>query len=201
VTNESLNPASPQAQETPEPPARPARSRRRIVLVAVAVLAVAIVAALAMTQGRTGSSRTVDRGGRPAPPFTLENLQPGQPPVSLQGLRGKPVVLNFWASWCGPCRREMPAFQALHESLGDKVTFIGIDNKDFRDSALKFVEETGVRYASGFDPAGTVASSYGVIGMPATFFISEDGKLLESETGEMNRDELEATISRLYNVS
>jgi cytochrome c biogenesis protein CcmG/thiol:disulfide interchange protein DsbE len=185
---------------TPEPPARRARSSRPIVVVAVAVLAVATVSALAMTQGKTGGSRTVDRGGRPAPPFTLENLQPGQPPVSLQGLRGKPVVLNFWASWCGPCRKEMPAFQATHESLGDKVTFIGIDNKDYRDSALEFVKKTGVRYASGFDPAGTVASSYGVIGMPVTFFISEKGKLLESRTGEMNRDELEATISRLYDL-
>ena len=119
----------------------------------------------------------------------------------MQGLRGKPVVVNFWASWCGPCRREMPAFEATHESLGDQVTFVGIDNKDFRDSALEFLNKTGVRYASGFDPNGNVAGRYGVVGLPATFFISEDGRVLESTTGEINRDDLKATISRLYGVS
>jgi cytochrome c biogenesis protein CcmG/thiol:disulfide interchange protein DsbE len=174
---------------------------RRIIWVSVAALAVATVFALAMAQGRTSGSHNVDRGGKSATPFTLENLRPGQPPLSLQGLRGKPVVVNFWASWCGPCRREMPAFEATHESLGDKVTFVGIDNKDFRDSALEFLEKTGVRYASGFDPHGNVAANYGVIGLPVTFFISEDGRVLESTTGEINRDELKETISRLYGVS
>ena len=200
MKNELLNPPSPE-EVTPEPPSVRSRSGRRILVATVAIVAAATVFALALTQGQTSDSGSVDGGGKPAPPFNLENVRPGGPPVSLQELRGKPVVVNFWASWCGPCRREMPAFQAAYEALGDKVTFVGIDNKDFRDSAAKFLNETGVRYPSGFDPSGNVAASYGVIGLPATFFISEDGRLLESRTGEMSRDELERTIHRLYGVS
>jgi cytochrome c biogenesis protein CcmG, thiol:disulfide interchange protein DsbE len=201
MTSDFLNVGSPEIETTPEPPTPRARGSRRVVRLMVAVLAFAAVAALAMAQGRTSGSHTVDRGGRLATPFTLENLRPGQPQVSLQELQGKPVVLNFWASWCGPCRKEMPAFESVHESLGDKVTFVGIDNKDFRDSALEFVKQTGARYASGFDPRGDVAASYGVIGLPATFFISADGKVLESSTGEMDRDELKEMIRRLYGVA
>ena len=201
MTSDFLNVGSSEIETAPEPPAPPARSNRRAVPVVVAVLALAAVAALATAQGRTRGSHTVDRGGRLAPPFTLENLRPGQPPVSLHELRGKPVVVNFWASWCGPCRKEMPAFESVHESLGDRVTFVGIDNKDYRDSALEFLKQTGVGYAAGFDPGGTVAASYGVIGLPATFFISADGKVLESSTGEMDRGELREMIRRLFGVS
>ena len=166
-----------------------------------AVVAVALVFALAITQGRAGDSNGVARDGRPAPPFTLGNLQPGGPPVSLKALRGRPAVINFWASWCVPCRKEMPGFEATHQSLGERVTFVGINNKDFRDSALDFLKKTGVSYPSGFDPSGNVAAAYGVIGMPSTFFISDDGRLLESRTGEINLDELRATISRLFGIS
>jgi cytochrome c biogenesis protein CcmG/thiol:disulfide interchange protein DsbE len=197
VTNEA--PTTDSAVILEPEAARPRRNR--ILWVSVAVLATAAVSGLAMTQGRTSGSRQVDRGGRVAATFTVENLRPGQPAVSLQALRGKPVVVNFWASWCGPCRREMPAFEATHESLGDRVTFVGIDNKDFRDSALEFLNKTGVRYESGFDPDGNVAGRYGVLGLPATFFISPDGRVLESTTGEIHQDDLKATISRLYGVS
>ena len=121
--------------------------------------------------------------------------------MSLRALRGKPVVVNFWASWCVPCRKEMPAFAAVHASLGDKVAFVGVNNKDFRDSAIKFMEQTGVRYPSGFDPQGGVAARYGVVGMPVTVFISEDGTVLETRTGELIGDELEQTINRLFGVA
>src|SRR5205807_4097898 len=113
------------------------------------------------------------------------NVQQGQPAVSLQALRGKPVVINFWASWCLPCRREMPAFQAAHEALGGKVAFVGIDNKDFQKDALDLVRTTGIRYPSGFDPDGSVASRYGLVGLPTTVFVSADGRLLERRVGEV----------------
>ena len=200
MTTERLSSAHSEATSTPGPPG-PASGRRRIVWVVLALLTVAGIGGLAMTQGRTTRARNGDASGRLAAPFTLENLHPGQPSVSLQAHGGKPVVVNFWASWCVPCRKEMPGFAATHEALGDKVAFIGIDNKDYRDSAREFASKMGVRYPSGFDPGGRVAADYGLIGMPTTVFISADGRLLESRTGEISSDELRRTISRLFGVS
>ena len=170
------------------------RRRRRLVSGALAAIAVAIVAAA--VAGHEGSP--IVKGGGSAPEFVLENVHPGEPPVSLETLRGKPVVLNFWASWCGPCRKEMPAFEAVHQQAKDRIRFVGIDNQDYRDSALELLRQTGVSYPSGFDPKGKVAASFGLVGMPTTVFISGDGRLLERRTGEMNREQLEETIERLF---
>lgn len=174
----------------------PSRRRRRLVVGAV-VVGVTAVAAVAASQGGLPSAPAV-KGQGSAPAFELDNVRPGEAPVSLAAARGKPVVLNFWASWCVPCRREMPSFQAVHESTKERVTFLGVNNQDQRDPALSLLAETGVRYASGFDPAGEVALAYGLYGMPTTVFISADGQLLERKTGEIRRDELEATIDRLF---
>jgi|SRR5581483_6206553 len=187
---------------TPTPdPTDTAFRRRRVIWVALIVVALAAVSALALTQGKTSDRGTPNAGGGTAPPFTLDNIRPGQPRVSLESMRGKPVVVNFWASWCVPCRREMPGFESVYEAVGDRVAFLGIDNKDFRDSALDFLRQTGARYPSGSDPAGDIAARYGVVGMPTTVFISTDGRLLERRLGEISSQDLRQTISRLYGVS
>ena len=136
----------------------------------------------------------------PAPLFVLENLREGGPSVSLADLRGRPTIVNVWASWCVPCRREMPILAALHEEVGDRVAFAGVNHQDERAAALAFVEETEVGYPSGFDPEGTVSRDYAMFGIPTTVFISPDGWILEQRTGEMDRAELEAAISRLFGV-
>lgn len=186
----------------PDDPA-PVPKRRRTIGIALVVAALGGVAVLALTQGRAAERRSSDGGGGGgiAAPFNLENIRPGEPAVSLESVRGKPVVVNFWASWCVPCRREMPAFEAVSEAVGDRVAFVGINNKDYRDSALRFLEQTGARYPSGFDPGGTVAARYAVVGMPTTIFISRDGRVLERRLGEVSREELQQTISRLFGVT
>jgi cytochrome c biogenesis protein CcmG/thiol:disulfide interchange protein DsbE len=172
------------------------RARRRLALGGVAAVVVVIVAATLAGQVDSSSVSVKESGS--APGFVLENVRPGEPPVSLEKLRGKPLVLNFWASWCGPCRREMPGFEAVHQRVQDRIRFVGVDNQDFRNSALDLLRQTGVSYPSGFDPKGNVASQYGLIGMPTTVFISRDGRLLERRTGEMNQGQLEETIDRLF---
>lgn len=175
----------------------PSRRRRRLVVGALIVGVAAIAPVVAGSRGGLQTAPPV-KGEGSAPAFELDNVRPGEAPVSLAAARGKPVVLNFWASWCVPCRREMPAFQAVHEATKDRVTFLGVNNQDQRDPALSLLAETGVSYSSGFDPAGKVALAYGLYGMPTTVFISADGQLLERKTGEIRRDELEATIDRLF---
>jgi cytochrome c biogenesis protein CcmG/thiol:disulfide interchange protein DsbE len=133
-----------------------------------------------------------------AKPFRLEDVRAGRPPVSLEALRGKPVVLNFFASWCGPCIREMPALQAMSERYTGRVHFVGITFNDRRKEATNVVERTGVGYAAAFDPSSDVAVDYAVRVMPTTFFIGADGNLIERKDGEISEVQLRAVIDRLF---
>ncbi len=135
-----------------------------------------------------------------APNFSVPNLRDDAATVELRKLRGKPIVLNFWASWCVPCRKEMPAFESVHSKLGNKVAFLGMNNQDSRDDALGVLRETRVGYPSGFDPSGRVAESYGLRGMPTTVFISAGGRILANHPGEMSEGQLRSAITDLFAV-
>ncbi|MGH9268647.1 MAG: TlpA family protein disulfide reductase [Acidimicrobiales bacterium] len=188
--------------EGPEPPAaRSRRSLRRMVLYAVvaSVAAVGVVASLANYSGPNTTGATVERH-EAAPRFALPNLEKGGSEVSLAALAGRPAVINFWASWCVPCRREMPAFETVYEEVGGDVAFVGVNHLDSRAIALDLVAETGITYPSGYDPQGTVAFDFGLYGMPTTVFVDADGTILEQHTGELSRDALRATIERLFGV-
>ena len=165
------------------------------------MVALAVVAATVTFSGPSTTSAPTTAGGGKARAFELENLRKGEAAVSLAALRGKPVVLNFWASWCVPCRREMPAFQAVSQKMKGRVAFLGVNHQDSRRLALELVEETGVSYPSGYDPKGSVAAAYGLFGMPTTLFISPGGEILGRRTGEMSRKDLEETIERMFLAS
>lgn len=170
--------------------------RRRLVLVAIGIVALVAVVLLPKTSGD-------DMTGEPelAPTFELPSVRNGEGTVSLVQFRGKPVVLNFWASWCVPCRKEMPAFRAVAARLDGKVTFVGVNHQDGRGGAIDLLEETGVRYPSAYDPKGTVAPTFGLFGMPSTVFISAEGRVLDERTGEMSQSELEDTIRELFGIA
>lgn len=106
---------------------------------------------------------------------------------------GRPVVLNFWASWCFPCRTEMPEFSEVAEENPD-VAFIGVAVDDAESSAGEFAEEIGVSYPLGFDEAGAVASSYPYIGLPTTFLIGADGVVTHQIQGQVTGTVLQAFI-------
>lgn len=114
---------------------------------------------------------------------------------SIADLRGTPVVLNFWASWCVPCRKEMPAFQQVSDELGGKVAFVGLASEDGEADARRFAEANSIHYSLGVAPDG-LADSMGVFGLPSTFLIDADGMIVEAHFGELSHDKLLAKLQK-----
>ena len=168
------------------------------------VVAVGVVVALLgllvwkVTQGESEVARSLSRGGTPpAPAFSLERLD-GRGELSLSSLRGKAVVLNFWASWCGPCKDETPLLQRGYERWKEKdVVFVGVDVKDFRGDARSFLRRYGVTYPNVYDGKGSLVGRYGVTGFPETYFIDADGNIRYRIAGPVEaQSDLEAGIER-----
>jgi len=112
----------------------------------------------------------------------------------------KPVVLNFFASWCAPCLTEMPGFEAVHQSLGDQVTMVGMAYDDQPEDALDTVERTGVTYPTYSDLEGTAITYFGGLAMPTTVFIDASGEVKDVVSRPLGEDELRDEISDLLGV-
>jgi cytochrome c biogenesis protein CcmG/thiol:disulfide interchange protein DsbE len=91
---------------------------------------------------------------------------------------GKPLVLNFWASWCGPCADEAPLLQAAAQREGDRVQFVGVNVEDIDADAQTFLRQNGISYPNGSGNAGAISVTYGMRGVPETYFIAPDGRLI-----------------------
>jgi cytochrome c biogenesis protein CcmG, thiol:disulfide interchange protein DsbE len=115
----------------------------------------------------------------------------------LAQLHGYPVVVNVWASWCGPCREEFPVLQKLSARYGKKVAFFGLNSEDSDDAAATFLREEPLSYPSYTDPHKEIFSSLGAVGFPDTAFYDKSGKLLYLKQGPYRQDaELEADVRR-----
>ena len=156
------------------------------------VVSLGVIASLGYAQERVaeqapaGSPATTTPVGEhfPAPDFTLST--PSGASLSLAELRGKVVLLNFWATWCVPCRKEMPAIEALYQRYkerGLEVVAISLD-KVAAAPVEAFVKEMGVTYRVGLDPSWATARAYGVRGLPATFLLDRAGNVVLRELGE-----------------
>jgi peroxiredoxin len=137
-----------------------------------------------------------DVSGEPLPDIETEALDGDA--VPLRSLTGEPLVLNFWYSTCLPCRKEMPAFQQVHEELGPRVRLIGINPLDGAERAQDFADEVGVTYELLRDPDGRATAGLGVARFPTTVFVAADGTVLDAEPGELSADELRTRIEELY---
>jgi cytochrome c biogenesis protein CcmG/thiol:disulfide interchange protein DsbE len=161
------------------------------------VVALAAVLVWRLAHQNTTVAKAVARGKVvPAPAFDLSSLS-GTGRISLAALRGKAVVLNFWASDCGPCKKEMPQLQAASDRYAARgVHVVGIDVLDFRTPARSFVRKHGITYAIGFDGVGDTTIDYGVANTPTTFFIDRRGRIVKRVLGPMTDAELAAHIRR-----
>ena len=171
----------------------PARRRRwwRIALVLVPVLGFLGV----LVYGMTRDPRAVPSAlvGRPAPDFHLTLFDGSR--IRLSDFRGKVVFLNFWASWCPPCRAEAPLLETAWRYYRDQgVLFVGVNIQDREASARAFLQEFGITFPNGRDPQNRIAIDYGVYGLPETFFISPDGLITSKHIGVIGTDLLIAKM-------
>jgi cytochrome c biogenesis protein CcmG/thiol:disulfide interchange protein DsbE len=161
--------------------------------VVLALLAVLVWRVIRDSEG--GAAAALRRGEHPvAPAFDLERLdQPGQ--LNLESLRGKAVVLNFWASWCLPCKKEAPLLEAAWKKWRPKgVVVVGLDANDFKSDARGFAHRYDLSYPIVHDGPGRLLDDYGLEGFPETFFVRPDGRLASWSQGELSKQEIEAGI-------
>jgi thiol-disulfide isomerase/thioredoxin len=116
--------------------------------------------------------------------------------VSARELRGHPVVLNFWASWCVPCKAEAPRLVASAQAHSGEVAFLGIDVQNFKSDARKFLTRYDTNYVSVRDGGQTTYENYGLTGIPETYYLDARGRLVAHALGEVSRQELEAGIAQ-----
>ena len=126
------------------------------------------------------------------PPAARRALADGT--LALRELRGYPVVVNFWASWCIPCKAEAPDLAAGAKRYRGRVVFVGIDIQDFTGDARKFMDEVGATYVSVRDGTSKTYSAYGLTGVPETFYLDRSGRAVFHSIGAVSKDELEVGI-------
>lgn len=165
-----------------------------------AILAMALIAiGCAGKQAPGGSHAPKAHGvvvGQPAPALTLKDID-GKP-VSLAQFRGKPVFINAFATWCPPCKQELPGIVKSYPEYRGKVVFLGIDEQEDAELVIPFLKRFGITYQVALDPSGGFADTYQVSSLPASFFIDKEGVVQKVYRGFMTPEAFKENISAIY---
>ena len=161
----------------------------------MAVVAVTLLVAVAC--GSAEATTASESDGTPID-FTYETIDGGS--ARFSGLGDKPVVLNFFASWCPACIAEMPDFESVHLANADRVQFLGLALQDRPESAVALVDDTGITYPVGFDKSGDIFSIFKGLGMPTTVFIDADGVVQDVHTGTLTAEALSDKIDNEFGL-
>jgi cytochrome c biogenesis protein CcmG/thiol:disulfide interchange protein DsbE len=171
--------------------------RGRAIVIAVIIVGAVVGVGWAALKVMGGGELGQDPFGQAAPNFEMPLLS-GDGNLTLSDLKGKPVILNFWASWCGPCKDEAPVLAAAEKEWRSKgVVFLGVDSEDTRAAAQEFEASFGIRYDSVFDEQGRLEVQYGVLGFPETFFIDRDGTIRAKYVGPIDAEDLDAYLASI----
>jgi cytochrome c biogenesis protein CcmG/thiol:disulfide interchange protein DsbE len=194
-------PSTPSSAPSEPPPSR----RARWLLAAIALVLVVVVGVItwvAVADNDGGAEGTVvpkvlsAKVGLPAPDFTLKTLDGKS--VSLSDYRGTPVVLNFWASWCTPCRKEFPLLRDTVAARHGEFAIVGINTQDYIESdGRKFARDQHADWPNGFDESEGVRRGYGVTGLPETFFIDAKGVIRSHVILGLTKPVLDAQLAKI----
>ena len=172
---------------------------------AVGLVAVVMLIAAACAGGSANDRASKDRASNDRATNDKASAAVGYTYQNLDGSRenfadhlGKPLVVNFFASWCAPCVREMPDIEAVHQRYGEKVGFLGLSVRDTVEQTRDLVAQTGVTYPTGRDPAGDLLAEIGGKAMPTTAFIDATGRLRLVQSRTFSAKDLEAKIEELF---
>jgi cytochrome c biogenesis protein CcmG/thiol:disulfide interchange protein DsbE len=188
------------------PEERPANHRKLVAMAAVAIPLVALFVILGLALSRSGGVPAgiainsafgeVDVDSDIARDFVVTTFDGKE--LRLSDLRGQVVMLDFWASWCSPCRQEAPALAAAYPGYkAQGVEFVGVAIWDVEDEARRFVAETGTAYPIGVDTKGNIAIDYGLTGIPEKYFIDADGMIVRKFVGPVSDEILESVFSEI----
>ena len=159
---------------------------------------VALALALALVLAACSGASSDGAGATQLPAVHLTDLESGK---DATWPTGTPLVVNLWASWCSPCRKEMPAFDRVARKVDGKVAIVGVTDDLQRDAAVTAAQKAAVSYPLRYDEDAALMTDLGITGLPATVFVDEDGKVLGKHLGALTEDELLAQLEDRYGIA
>jgi len=194
----------PAAKGERERRARRSRTATRARVSVIALVLVAAAGALALGLVRDLQPSGVAFAGDLGSGGRLEELRlpqlEGDSVIEYTVYADRPLVINFFASWCPSCIAEMPDFEGVHRLLGDDVAFLGVSQSDARSASIDLARETGITYDTAIDERGEFFRAVGGVGMPTTIFVRPDGEIAEVWVGALNADALEELVADHFGI-